>query len=119
MRGGPAETLVQLSWISRVAITNGHSYYYVQMSRAPYTDPRYRPGEECGSGAADFGQTNSDYAAGQRVVFSMLEPLTCRGPVHGNVTLVITTGPSQPAPMPAVHGQSVGREVGHFSFRVP
>ena len=119
MSRGPAEGLVQISWVSRVAISNGHSYYYVQMSRAPYTDPRYRPGEECGGGAADFGQTNSDYAAGQRIVFSMFEPLTCRGPVHGNVTLVITTGPRQPGPMGAVRGQSVGRNVGQFSFNVP
>jgi hypothetical protein len=119
MSRGPAESLVQLSWVSRVAVRNGHSYYYVQMSRAPYTDPRYRPGEECGGGAGDFGQTNSDYGAGQRIVFSMFEPLTCRGPVHGNVTLVITTGPTQPGPMGAVRGQSVGREVGHLSFTLP
>jgi hypothetical protein len=119
MSRGPAESLVQISWVSRVAISNGHSYYYVQMGRAPYTDPRYRPGEQCGGGAGDFGQTNSDYAAGQRIVFFMFEPLTCRGPVRGNVTLVITTGPTQPGPMGAVRGQSVGREVGHFGFTLP
>ena len=115
----PAETLVQISFISRVPITNGHSYYYVQMSRAPYPDPRYRTGLECGAGASDFGQTSSDYAAGQRVTFSMFENLSCRGPVHGDVSLVINTGPSTQAPTPAVRGQSIGRQVGDFAVKIP
>lgn len=71
------------------------------------------------SRGSDFGQTNSDYAQGQRVSQWFFESLSCRGTAHGNVTLVSTTGPSAPAPEPAVSGQSVGREVGRFRFRVP
>ncbi|MGB0095278.1 MAG: hypothetical protein WBP81_22415 [Solirubrobacteraceae bacterium] len=89
------------------------------MSRAPYSDPRYPTGLECGAGASDFGQSNSDYAAGQRVTFSMFENLSCRGPVHGDISLVINTGPSTPAPTPAVRGQSIGRDVGHFTVNIP
>ena len=119
---GPAITLVQISFISRVPITNSHSYYYIQMTRAPYTDPRYARGgngEQCGPDNGDFGQTNFDYAAGERVTFSMFESLSCRGPIHGDVSLVIDTGPSTQAPMPAVKGQSLGRDVGHFTVNVP
>ena len=49
----------------------------------------------------------------------MFENLSCRGPVHADVSLVINTGPSAPAPMPAVKGQSIGREVGHFTIDIP
>lgn len=59
------------------------------------------------------------YGAGERVTVGFFEPLTCHGIGHGNVTLVIATGPSEPAPIPAVSGQSVGREVGHFSVTLP
>jgi hypothetical protein len=118
MRRGPAEILVEISFVSRVPITNGRSYYYIQMSRPPHPDPRYRGGLQC-AGAGDFGQTNSDYAAGQRVTQSVFENLSCRGVARGDVTLVTTTGPSAPAPMPAVPGQSVGRDVGRFNFTIP
>jgi len=114
----PAQVLVQISFVSHLAITNGHSYYYFQMNRPPYPNPRYPSNLEC-AGAGDFGQTNSDYAAGQRVTFSEFENLSCMGPVRGDVSLVINTGPSTPAPTPAIPGQSVGRDVGHFRFKVP
>ena len=121
MARNPAQVLVVISFISRVAITSGRSYYFLQSSRPPHPDPRYlTPGEHCGNyGGSDFGQTNSDYAKGQRVTQWFFEGLSCRGTVHGNVTLVSITGPSTPAPEPAMAGQSVGREVGHFSFNVP
>lgn len=114
-----AQVLVVISFTSRVAITNGHSYYYIQMGRPPHPDPRYLTrGEHC-PGGSDFGQTTSDYVRGQRVSQWFFESLGCRGTARGNVTLVSTTGPSAPAPEPAVSGQSVGREVGRFSFSVP
>lgn len=122
MSHGPAQTLVVISFISKVPITNGHSYYYTQMTRAPHTDPRYARGrnaEQCGPNNGDFGQTNSDYRPGQLVKQYFFENLDCRGPVHGNVSLVITKGPTAPAPTGAVPGQSIGREVGRFSFNVP
>jgi hypothetical protein len=71
------------------------------------------------AGAGEGGETNSDYAAGQRVVQWIFENLSCQGIAHGNVTLVTATGPSAPAPIPALPGQSAGREVGHFSVKVP
>ena len=118
----PAQVLVMISFVSKVPITNGHSYYYIQTTRAPYTDPRYArhgDGEECGPGAGDFGQTNADYSKGQLVKHYVFENLSCRGPVHGNVSLVITTGPTAPVPTGALPGQSVSRQVGTFSFNVP
>ncbi|MDQ6692465.1 MAG: hypothetical protein M3Z13_06830, partial [Candidatus Dormibacteraeota bacterium] len=118
MSRGPAQVLVQIRFVSRIAIENGHSYYYFEMNRPPYSNPRYPSGLQC-AGAGDFGQTNSDYAAGQQVTLSMFESLSCMGPVKGDVSLVITTGPSRPAPTPAVRGQSAGRDVGHFSFTLP
>jgi hypothetical protein len=104
------------SFISRVAVTNGHSYYYFTVDRPPHENPRYG---QLVCGGSDFGQTNTDYSAGERVVLSSFENLSYQGVAHGNVTLVITTGPTAPAPMPAIPGQSAGREVGHFSFTVP
>lgn len=119
MSHGPAQILVQVSFVSRVAITNSHSYYYLQMSRAPYQDPRYPVVLSCNAGRGEFAQSNSGHSAGQRVTFSMFENLSCCGPVHGDVSVVINTGPSAPAPMRPVRGQSIGRDVGHFTIDIP
>jgi hypothetical protein len=115
--GGPPSALLTISFTSRVAVTTGRSYYYISFGNPPHHDRRYQFSACAGGG--QFGQTNSDYAAGQRVVQSMFVPLGCRGAAHGTVTLVIQNGPAQAAPMPAVAGQSVGREVGSFGFAVP
>jgi hypothetical protein len=108
---------VVIIWISRVAVTNGRSYYYYAVS-----SPNPEGSDTvtaCGAGQYS-DQTDSDYTAGQRVVESFFVPLTCHGTSHGNVTLVITTHPSTPAgAVPATPGQSIGREVDHFSFRIP
>jgi hypothetical protein len=122
MSQGPAQVLVLISFVSKVPITNGHSYYYIQMTRAPHTDPRYAHGadaEQCGPANGDGGQTNSDYREGQLVEQYFFENLSCRGPVHGDVSLVITRGPTAPAPTGAEPGLSVGREVGRFNVNVP
>lgn len=122
MSHGPAQVLAVISFVSKLPITNGHSYYYIQMTRAPYTDPRYARGgngEACGPQNGDFGQTNADYRRGQIVEQYFFENLGCRGPVHGDISLVITRGPASPAPMGAAPGLSIGREVGRFSFNVP
>jgi hypothetical protein len=116
IQGGPPSVLVVFSFISRVAVTNGHSYYYFTINRPPRINPRNGQ-PVCGGGG--FGETLRDYSAGERVVEWSFENLRCPGRARGTVTLVITTGPSAPAPMPAVHGQSVGREVGNFTFTVP
>lgn len=117
--GGPPSALVVFSWISRVAVTNSRSYY-----RFTFIPPRVsrNPGEQtskCGTSGQAFGQTTSDYKAGQRVARWFLVPLTCHGAAHGNVSLVITTGPSAPFPEPPPQGQSVARDVGHFTAIVP
>jgi hypothetical protein len=111
------QALVIFGFTSRVAVKNGHSYFYYDVKRPPHPDPRY--GRLACAGSSDFGQTDSDYAAGQRVVLWSFEGLSCRGVARGNITLVITTGPTAPVPTPAASGQTVGREVGHFSFKVP
>ena len=119
---GTAHVLVVISFVSKVAITDGHSYYYFEMTHAPHTDLPYARdgnGVECGRGARDFGQTNSNYREGQRVTQYVFENLSCRGQVLGNVSLVVTTGPATPAPTNALRGQSIRRNVGQFSFNVP
>jgi hypothetical protein len=121
MSRGPTEVLVIISFASTVAIKSGRSYYYFQTSRASHPDPRYSRGgnsEECGNGG-DFGQTNSDYRRGQLVSQYLFEGLSCRGLVHGDISLVILNGPASPAPTGAIPGQTVGRRVGSFSFAVP
>jgi hypothetical protein len=117
LSGGPPSALLTITFTSRTAVTTGRSYYYISFGNPPHHDPRYRFSACAGGG--QFGQTNSDYAAGQRVVQSMFVPLGCEGTARGDVTLVIQNGPAQAAPMPAVPGQSVGREVGSFNFVVP
>jgi hypothetical protein len=115
--GGPPSALVIISWISRVPVKSGHSYYYYTINSPPLN--RYDVVTACGASQAS-DQTDSNYTAGQRVVQSFFVPLTCHGVTHGNVTLVTTTAPFTPAgAMPAVRGQSVGREVGHYSLRIP
>jgi hypothetical protein len=116
LQGGPPSALILMSWISRVPVTNGHSYYYFTISRPPHPNPRY--GRLACAGSSDFGQTDSDYAAGQRITQWTFENLSCQGVAHGKVSLVIDTGPATPAPMPP-GGPSVGREVGNFSVNIP
>jgi hypothetical protein len=102
----PPAALLVVSFISRVAITTGRSYYYVTYSTAPNGTPR--------CGGTNFGPTHSDYAAGQRVVFTTFVVLACPGVAHGDVTLKIADGATAPFP-----GAGAGREVGHFTFTVP
>lgn len=116
LAGGLPSALVVISWISRVSITSGHSYYYFRINRPPHFKPRY--GSITCAGSGDFGQTNSDYAVGQRVTEWMFEPLSCQGDARGNVSLVVDRGPASPGPMPA-GGPSGGREVGTFSVEIP
>jgi hypothetical protein len=113
--------LAVISFVSRVAITNGQRYYYIQTTAPPTPDPRYANGGQCHGrelSGSNFLQTSSDYRAGQVVTDYDLENLACGGPVHGNVQLVSTNRPTPPGSTPPGAGQSV-REVGHFSFTVP
>lgn len=126
MHGGPPQGLVVITFTARVPVTNGHRYYYIQMCNPPDPTrpvPRWfqrlaRKSFLCYSGGSG-GETNVDYTAGQRVTHSEFIDLNKHGVIPGDVSLVTTTGPSQPGPAPAAPGQSIGRDVGHFSLRVP
>lgn len=117
MRHAPPEVLVQISFITHVPIINGQSYYYFQMNSPPEVNPRYPSQLSCAGNGA-FGESTSDYTAGERVTFSVFESLSCMGAVNGQIQLVTTTGPSTPAPMGAQPGQSIGRQVGGFNFTI-
>ncbi len=108
------QALLVVSFTSRVAITSGHSYYYLNLL-PPFRHGRY---PRCaGGGIGD--PTSSDYTAGQRVTQTFFYALHCHGVIRGNVTLVMTTGPTAPSPSGATPGESVGREVGRFAIMVP
>ena len=119
--------LVKISFTARVAVTNGHSYYYIQMcdlppnarSRIPLWFKRLaRKHFECYFGGSG-GPTNADYKARTRITDYEFVDLRQRGVIHGDVSLVITTGPNPSTFSPAAKGQSIGRDVGHFTINVP
>lgn len=127
MRSEPAQGLVVSSFTSRVAVTNGQSYYYIQTCNPPPNGssriPRWfqrlsRKTFLCFYGGSG-DPTDADYKAGTRVTNSEFVALQPRGVIHGDVSLVITTGPTAPSPSPAAKGQSVGRGVGHFTINAP
>jgi hypothetical protein len=122
---GPDQALAVIRFTARVPVTNGHSYYDIQTCNptAGRSIPRWfkrlrRRTFECFYGG-EGGPTESDYKAGTRVTYTESIPLRPAGVVHGDVSLVITTGPSQPGPSPAAPGQSIARDVGHFTITVP
>jgi len=120
------EGLLVVSFTARVAVTNGHSYYYIQTCDPPNAHsqiPRWfqrlsRKNFECFYGGSE-APTSVDYKAGARVTQSQFVSLQPRGVIHGDVSLVITTGPTAPTPSPATKGQSIGRDVGHFALQAP
>ena len=111
----PAHLRVTVSFISRVAITNSSSYYYIEIDNP---SPK-APGEPstCDPSNAVFGGTDSNYRAGQRV-HDVENPPLCRGTLHGSVTLIVPIGPSVPSPM-APTSQSTNLPVGEFTIHVP
>jgi hypothetical protein len=108
------QALLVVSFTSRVAVANGHRYYYLNVL-PPSRHGRYLPCARNGIG----DQTTSDYRAGQRVTQFFFFARGCRGVIHGDVSLVITTGPTAPSPTGAARGESVGRRVGRFAIGVP
>jgi hypothetical protein len=127
MRSQVPQGLVVISFTSRVAVTNAQSYYYIQLCYPPPNAnshiPRWfqrlsRKTFECFFGGLG-DPTDIDYKAGAHITNSELIGLRPRGVIHGDVSLVITTGPAAPAPSPATKGQSVGRDVGHFTINMP
>ncbi|HLM85383.1 MAG TPA: hypothetical protein VK272_04250 [Solirubrobacteraceae bacterium] len=109
LTGGQPELLVQVSFVSRVAIPNSASYYETEM-----TLPRSRG---CTSGGLG-GPTNSDIRAGQHVVQRMFLPYSCPGVVHGTLSYVPTEGPASSMPVVGLPGHEKSILVGRFSFTV-
>lgn len=112
----PPSLLVSLSFISRVGIRSSGDYYDINLENPP--------GASGGSSHCDLprgfrsgegGQTNTDYAAGQRVYDLEFVP-PCRGVIHGTVILTVGGNPTDHLPRPIGHG---GLLVSRFSFNVP
>jgi hypothetical protein len=108
LTGGPPELLVEISFTSRVAIPDIHSYYVFNL-----VEPISADG--CGG---ESGLTTADIAAGQRASVRLLVPYRCKGLVRGNVTYIAPTGPTALMPPLPGPGRQAGM-VGNFSFRVP
>ncbi len=108
--GVATSLLVQVSFISHVAIKSSASYYDEELwfSHSP----------SCTSGGMG-GPTDYDIRAGQRVRFDMLIPANCPGPVHGTIAYIPTTGAANSMPIIGLPGQGRSIPVGRFSFRAP
>ena len=122
---GPDQGLAVIRFTARVAVTNGHSYYYIQTCNpgGGRPIPRWfkrlsRRHFECFYGGSG-GPTESNSRAGTRITYTQSVPLRPAGVIYGDVSLVITTGPSQPGPSAAAPGQSIARDVGQFTIKVP
>jgi hypothetical protein len=101
-----------VSFVSRVAITNSGSYYYISFQNPSPESP----GEPstCDPSDGQFGGTYSNYRVGQRVNETQLVP-ACRGVVHGSVTLITDTHPTIPTPQ-APSAESRNLLVGDFNI---
>ncbi len=110
LSGGWPSLLVEISFTSRVAITDSHSFYEFNL-----TMPRSRT---CTTGGEN-GPTNADIRAGQRVSTRMFVPYRCPGIVRGSVTYVPLVRAATAMPVPGLPGQGTAITVGTFSFRIP
>jgi hypothetical protein len=108
--GGWPALLVQISFNSRIAIPDSHSYYRIEMSYAHHRG--------CTTGGSG-GPTDSDIRAGQRVVQRSFVPYRCPGIVHGTLSYVPTEGAAGSTPVIGLPGQGKPVPVGRFSFVVP
>jgi hypothetical protein len=111
LTGGPPSLLVEISLTSRIAIPDSRSYYNftVTGARSP----------TCTVNAGQFGSTNSDIRAGQRVAMRFLVPYSCPGLAHGTVSYIPTTGPASSMAVEGLPGQMQSVPVGRFSFKIP
>jgi hypothetical protein len=115
LAGGPPELLLEVSFVSRVAITSANSHYEVNTS-----NPDDPANPKCpGPGGGSFGPTESDLRAGQRVRYTEFVNAECRGRSHITVGLVRVDGPSEGTPVPGLPGQSAEIPVGQASVMVP
>jgi hypothetical protein len=115
MRFGPPELLLVVEFTAREAVTNFDSHYEINTS-----DPDARGDHKCPvSGASQFGPTQTNLRAGQRVRYTELVDRECPGRSRITVGYVTVDGPSGAEPVPGLSGQSAEIPVGETTFVVP
>ena len=115
MRLGPPELLLVVEFTARAAVTNFDSHYEIN-TREPLA-----PGNpKCpGAGASQFGPTQTNLRAGQRVRYTEFVDRACPGLVRITVGYVTVDGPSGAEPVPGLPGQSAEIPVGEATLAIP
>ena len=114
-RLGPPELLLVVEFVAHAAVTNFDSHYEINTSDPP--DPRNR---QCPvAGASQFGPTQTNLRAGQRVRYTEFVDRACPGLTRIRVGYVTVDGPSGDMPVPGLPGQSGEIPVGQTTFAVP
>ncbi len=108
--GGWPALLVQVEFTARVAITGSNSWYEIEV--------HYAHSHSC-PGGGDFGPTDYDIRAGQRVHYRTFVPYRCHGLAHVTVAYVPTVGPAGSMPVTGLPGQGKPVLVGAVALRVP
>jgi hypothetical protein len=112
---GPPELLLVVEFTARAAVTNFDSHYEIDTSDP--SDPRDR---SCPvAGASQFGPTQRNLRAGQRVRYTEFVDRGCPGETRVSVGYVTVDGPSGDEPVPGLPGQSGEIPVGHTTFEIP
>jgi hypothetical protein len=115
MRFGPPELLLVVEFTARAAVTNFDSHYEVNTS-----DPADPGNSKCPSvGASQFGPTQTNLRAGQRVRYTEFVDRDCHGISRITVGYVTVDGPSGDEPVPGLPGQSAEIPVGETTFVIP
>jgi hypothetical protein len=115
MRFGPPELLLVVEFTARVAVTNFDSHYEINTS-----DPADPGNPRCPSaGASQFGPTQRNLRAGQRVRYTEFVDRACPGRSRVTVGYVTVDGPSGDEPVPGLPGQSAEIPVGQTTFVIP
>jgi hypothetical protein len=115
MRFGPPELLLVVEFTARAAVTNFDSHYEVNTS-----DPADPSNPKCPTaGASQFGPTQTNLRAGQRVRYTEWVDRACHGLSRIAVGYVTVDGPSGDEPVPGLPGQSGEIPVGQTTFVIP
>ena len=115
MSGTPPEMLLVVEFTARAAVTNFDSHYEINTS-----DPNDPGKPRCpGAGAGQFGPTQQNLRAGQRVRYTEFVNRSCPGLSRITVGYVTVDGPSGAAPVPGLPGQSAEIPVGKATVAIP
>jgi hypothetical protein len=115
MHLGPPELLLVVEFTARAAVQSFDSHYEIKTS-----DPIDSRNPSCpGAGASQFGPTQTNLRAGQRVRYTEFVDRACMGVSHIVVGYVTVDGPSGAAPVPGLPGQSAEIPVGRATFVIP